>query len=238
MPDFAPCYWQFYPDCRCLRASETTVFSPHEVKVFLCTDNLKEFMKGTCQLFPVQGGKYECYLPASKRASVHEIHQLPSLKLLHAKATKGDDGSLNLSFGLQVPWRVRDFKALFRIGGKNCGLVKVALFTSRYASCRVSAYAVPVAELPFGIRGSGEAKNMDSVREPDARYFAAELPQGGEVFCRLVLSGTALKAKDVELWVSGYEAPARVPERNLVELRRTCLPLPHPDGFPLNLRIW
>ena len=55
---------------------------------------------------------------------------------------------------------------------------------------------------------------------------------------RLVLSGATLTAKDVELWVSGYEAPARVPERNLVELRRTCLPLPHPDGFPLNLRIW
>jgi hypothetical protein len=134
---------------------------------------------------------------------------------------------------------MRDFKLLFKITGNDHAKIKPLLFTSRFASCNASSYAVPVAEIPYGNPGCGEEKNPDTCPPHDARYFAADLPQGGEVFCKLITDGAAINAEDMELWVSGYEAPARLPEETPVKFEKDwCLPLPHPDGFPRNIRLW
>ena len=134
---------------------------------------------------------------------------------------------------------MRNFKVLFRIGGKNQEHMKVALRTSRFSGCGASSYAVPVSEIPYGVPGLGERKNPEDSPNRNARYFAADLPQGGEVFCRLTLSGGKITGREVELWVSGYEAPARSPEKKLVRFKSDLyLPFPHPDGFPVSLRLW
>lgn len=239
LPGFAPYYEQYYPDCRCFRAGEKIVFAPHEVKVLSGgKDRETSSLPCPCQLVPVSGSRYECYLPASRRPDVRKIHQITELRLIQSDTRKGADG-LELCFGLRVPWRMRNFKLLFRITGKNREHIKPVLLTSRFANCNASSYAVPIMEIPYGQPGYGEVKNPDTFPQRNARYFAADLPQGGEVFCRLTLSGAAISAKDIELWVSGYEAPARLPEKKQFRFRTDlCLPLPHPDGFALSLRLW
>ena len=240
LPDHAPYYEQHYPDCRKFRAGEKIVFAPHEVKVLAgSAKEVKNALPYPCRLVPAaENCSYECFLPASRKPDVREIHQIPELRPIQTKVQTEKDG-LRLDFGLQVPWRMRNFKLLFRIRGKNHDQVKAALRTSRFSGCGASSYAVPVAEIPFGVPGSGERKNPDVSPAHDVRYFAADLPQGGNVFCRLTLTGGAVKVKDVELWVSGYEAPARSPGKKLFRFRTDrYLPLPHPDGFPVNLRLW
>ena len=239
MPDFAPYYEQYYPDCRHFRAGEKIVFAPHEVKV-LSGGKARETssLPYPCQLVPVSDSRYECYLPASRKPDVRKIHQIPKLRQIHFE-TRKDAAGLELCFGLRVPWRMRNFKLLFRITGKNRDHIKPVLLTSRFADCKVSAYAVPVAEIPYGIPSPAQIKNPDTIPQHKARYFSADLPQGGEVFCRLTLSGAAVMTGDIELWVSGYEAPARSPEKKLLCFKPDFyLPLPHPDGFALNLRLY
>ena len=240
LPDYAPCYEQYYPDCRRFHSGEKIIFAPHEVKVL---SGVKAWEKSPlqypCQLVPTAGCRYECYLPASRKPDVRKVHQIPELKLIRSETRTTPNQELVLNFGLRVPWRMRNFKVLFRITGENREQVKIALRTSRFSSCSGGSYAVPAAEIPYGFRGRGEAKNPDTVPPRNARYFAADLPQGGEVFCRLTLSGAAVSAEDIELWVSGYEAPARSPESGSFRFRKDLyLPLPHPDGFPVNLRLW
>ena len=232
-------YIQLYPCCQKFRAGEKIVFAPHEVKVLYgCSDVPEKELPSPCQLMPLEDNSYACYLPASVRTDVREIHQIPELKIIHQKEQHEENRSV-FSFGLQVPWRMRNFKLLFKITGINQEKIKPVLYTSRFASCNASSYAVPVAEIPYGKPGSGEEKNPDAFPLHDARYFAAALPQGGEVFCKLITEGAAINAEDLELWVSGYEAPARAPEETQVKFEKEyCLPLPHPDGFPRNIRLW
>ena len=239
LPDFASCYQQYYPDCRRFRAGEKVTFGPHEVKILDGAAAWEEpGLPSPCQLLPAGEDRYECFLPASRKPGVRKIHQVPALELIRSEARE-EEGRLTLCFGLRVPWRMRGFRTLFRITGKNRELLKAGLRTSRFAGCGASSYALPVTEIPWGRPGSGEAKNPDASSPRDARYFAADLPQGGEVFCSLELSGAPVSPGDVELWVSGYEAPARSPEAESVRFGRALyLPLPHPEGFPVNMRLW
>ena len=56
LPDYAPCYGQYYPDCRRFRSGEKIVFAPHEVKVFTGgTEKEAAALPGPCQLIPVSG---------------------------------------------------------------------------------------------------------------------------------------------------------------------------------------
>lgn len=236
LPDHAPYYEQYYPDCRCFRSGENIVFAPHEVKVLLGVPVLKKSLpEYPCRLVPVSDSQYECYLPASRKPAVGKLHQTPELRQIRSEVRK-DSSGLELDFGLRVPWRMRDFKLLFRITGKNRNRVTPSLRTSRQPGCSESCFTLPVTELPFGNPGSGEMKNPDVIPPRGARYFAADLPQGGEVFCSLRFTGAVLRPDDIELWVSGYEAPARSPEKKRIRLS-WCLPLPHPDGFPQSLRL-
>ena len=235
LPACAPKYQQYYPCCRTFKAGETVVFGPHEVKVL--SSKMLKLPEKECQLMPSGKGKYECFLPASKRADVVKFQQIPELKIIHNEVKTSDD-SLQIFFGMQVPYRMRNFKMLLRIFGKGYENAKVRLLTSRYSSCGGSAYGVPVEEVPYGMPGHGERKNPDARSQRDSRYFAADIPQGGEVFCRLTISGANIKPEELELWAAGFEAPARSKEEGFtMQEKGLCLPYPHPDGFPRNVRI-
>ena len=238
LPEGVPYYEQFYPDCRRFRAGEKIVFAPHEVKALYGSSNLPERgLPYPCMLIPQSGNSYACYRPASAKPDVLSIHQVPELKVFLCKEQITDTGT-DFNFGLKVPWRMRDFRVLFKIKGEAYKHVQVRMLTSRYASCLGSAYAIPVTELHYGVTSSGEWKNPDTAPVQDARYFTAELPRGGDVYFRVFFDGSAVRKEDLELWVSGYEAPARTPEENLYQPEQElCLPLPHPDGFPVTLQL-
>ena len=238
LPDFAPFYEQIYPDCRPFCAGEKIIFAPHEVKVLSGSPGKQERnLPYPCQLFPQSGNCYACYLPASAKPDVLSIHQIPELKLLLSKELTSENGS-DFNFGLKVPWRMRQFKVFFKIKGNGYSNVKVRIATSRYAACLSSAYTVPVTEVPFGSLSSGEWKNPDVFPERDSRFFSADLPHGGDVYFRVFFEGNIVRKENLELWVSGYEAPARTPENDLfTPSEEVILPLPHPEGFPLSLRL-
>ena len=239
LPGDAPFYEQCYPDCRIFSSEELITFAPHEVKILRgCAVPGKKDLEYPCQLFPAGRGKWQYFLPSSRRPGVPEIHRISELQKLHADAELLEEGSV-FTFGIRVPFRMREFKVCFKVSGSVCDKIKVRLYTARSKNCRASAYALPVSELPWGRPGMGEKENPDVIPVQEGRFFAAELPQGGEVFCRLEVTGAAVKSEDLELWVTGFEAPAREAEKKKVpRIAADFIPLPHPSGFPLNLRIW
>lgn len=237
LPEDMAFYEQSYPDWRLFEAGSEIIFAPHEVKVLRgsSTQPLRKF-EYPFQLLPETRGKWACYLPGSRRPGVSAIHQIPEMKLLHADVEKSGEKIL-YAFGVKVPHRMRDFKLCFRIKGVMRESAKVHLCTSRFKKGR--GYAIPVTEVPFGHPGLGERENPDVILDPEERFFCAELPHGGDVFCRLEFTNAPVAPEDLELWVTGCEAPAREPEKQKVTLsRKEFVFLPHPDGFPLSLKIW
>jgi hypothetical protein len=134
---------------------------------------------------------------------------------------------------------MRNFKLCFKVASSCESEIKAALFTSRFKKARSSYHAAALTELAWGTPGRGARENPDILPEHKGRYFTADLPQGGEVFCRLEFSGAPVAPEELELWVTGFEAPAREREKKTLSLgKKHFVPLPHPDGFPLNLRLW
>ena len=238
MPQEFLYYEQSYPDCRRFCAGEKVVFAPHEVKVLSGrNDNHKFLPDSLCQLVPDGNGNCLCYLPASQKPDVLDVHRIPELRETYRSEQVPENG-IELAFGVMTPWRMRDFKLILKVNKKDCTAEQIQLRTSRLKSCRESSYTVPLAEIPAGLPGSGERKNSASVPERTSRFFAADMPQGGEVFFSLSFDNRSIAKEDLELWLTGYEAPARQPEETLLpEPADTLLFIPHPQGFPRNLRL-
>ena len=238
LPREMPFYEQSYPDCRIFEGGEVITFSPHEVKILRgChTPGMKD-LEYPCQLVPAERGKFECYRPSSLRPGVPEIHRISQLQQLHADTESLENGTC-FTYGVRAPYRMREFKVCFKISGRAQEKLNIKLYTSRFKGCRSSAYALPVSEIPRGRPGKAERENPDIIPAPDGTFFKAVLPQGGEVFCRLEVTGAAVKREALELWVTGFEAPAREAEKKkVIRKSKDFIPLPHPSGFPLNLRI-
>ena len=234
LPSTAPYYVQSYPDCRVFEAGEKVVFAPHEVKILNGKSVKDDMFAEPCQLLPAEDGKYHRYLCASTRPDVLPIHQIRQLEKRYYNVS-AVNGNLEITCGVNVPWRMRDFKMYLKISSKDCP--EIAVRTSRFQNCRESSYAVPLTEVPAGLPGSGERKNTASLIEQTDRYFTADLPQGGNVYFCIILKNTEVMPENIELWVSGYEAPARKAEPQTVSEPDILLPLPHPSGFPLNLKL-
>ncbi len=238
VPSYAPFYEQTYPVCSRLAAGEKIVFAPHEVKVLhgRMTDDYT-LPESVCQLIRQPNSSYKCFMPASSRPDVLKIHQIPELRKTYFKREEKENET-GFSFGVMVPWRMRKFKVLFKVNGRDCTASDIEFRTSRFSYCRESSYTAPFSELAFGIPGTGERKNPDSMAERNARYFAADIPQGGEVFFSITIKKSGVKSEDIELWVSGCEAPARHPEDGEIELPPNLIMcMPQPLGFPRSLRL-
>jgi hypothetical protein len=238
LPTVSPFYEQTYPDCRQYRAGDKVIFAPHEVKVLNGTQNERNSLPTyPCQLVQNANGTYKYYLPASERPDVLKVHQVPELEKFYTVEEKTEKG-FEITFGVKVPWRMREFKVLFKINTLDCSSSEIHLRTSRLKDCHESSYSLPLTEIPNGLRGSGERKNPDSVPERNCRYFAADLPQGGDLYFSLTIDKENLTAQDIELWVTGYEAPARKAEDEEITVPSDILlPPPYPSGFPRNLRL-
>ena len=104
---------------------------------------------------------------------------------------------------------------------------------------KISAYTFPVQEIPFGVPGYGEGQNPDMTRDPGCRYYAFDVPQGGEAFFNLEINGVDAGTKDISLFYSGNMAPARSPEEKKwrCSFLKGVTPPAHPDGFSLTKKL-
>lgn len=230
---------QFYPDFRALPAGDDVVFLPGEVKL-IQGDRRRRRLPHDLP-FQVEAGidtTCDCRFPASSRAHVPEVYQIPELTtgvpVIRSSAT-----GLQLEWRLRVPYRMRQFRLYVRIRHPRQESFSLSLSSSRYPGWRFSCYGIPVSELPWNQPGYGERKNPDGQPGRDARYFMADIPHGGEAYLNLEISGGSCPAEAVEIWAAGYEAPSD----SRVTLRRqpldfgSVLPGAHPFGFPLALRV-
>lgn len=226
---------QIYPDFRRVAPGEKMDFGPHEVKLIAGSAEKWELPVETP--FAVKEGKI--YVENALRPGVKEIYCLPELVTLICKTSKLPDG-IGIETGIRIPYRMRQSRLLLTL--RNCGSQRprIKLRYSRYGGWHdTSCYTFPVTEIPFGSPGYGEKKNPDMSLEPETRYYAFDVPQGGEAFFNLEICGTDVREKDIDLVYSGCMAPAREPEKvkwNCKELKNT-LPPAHPEGFYMSKKL-
>ena len=240
LPDSAPRWQQVYPVCENFRAGQTLLFAPHEVKVLNGSSKPAPFPADCCQLRKLPGKRqYQVFLPASCRPGVAPIYRIDSLKQIYFRRCNEKD-SQDLIFGIRVPYKMRSFQLFFRLTGKRAAKIHaVRLSCSRYQGWpQGSCWQVPYRELFYNTPGFGETRNPDLRGDQSVRYFAAEIPQGGECYLDLKLSGARIPDSAVELYIGGYEAPAESPEPDRF-YAPDGLPVPpaHPEGFPLLLKL-
>ena len=226
---------QIYPDFRRIAPGEKVTFGPHEVKLIAGTAAKAELPFET----PFMSAAGKVWLPNSERPGVKEIYCLPELVDLGTQCRKTEKG-LEVETGVRIPYRMRNSKLLLTL--RNCGEKSpvIRLRYSRYNGWhKISAYTFPVQEIPFGVPGYGEAKNPDMTCDPGCRYYAFDVPQGGEAFFNLEINGTEADTKDISLFYSGNMAPARMPEAEKwrCSFLKGVTPPAHPEGFFLTKRL-
>ena len=226
---------QIYPDFRRIAPGEKVSFGPHEVKLIAGTLEKADLPVETP--FAVSGGKV--WLPNSERPGVKEIYCLPELVDLGTTCRKGEEG-LEVECGLRIPYRIRNSRLLLSVKNTGGAAPRIRLRYSRYGGWhKVAAYTFPVQEIPFGVPGNGEAKNPDMTCEPPCRYYAFEVPQGGEAFFNLEIGDKELSEKDIALCYSGQMAVAREAEEGKWKctwLKNTPPPC-NPEGFMLTKKL-
>ena len=226
---------QIYPVFRRIPAGGRITFGPHEVK--LIVDSAEKWALPEEQSFMIRNG--EVFLPNSERPGVKEIYCLPALEALETEV-KEENGTLRITTGVRIPYRMRGSRLLLTVK-KHAGTVPVIrLRYSRYqGDHKVSAYTFPVTEVPAGVPGHGESKNPDLTADPGVHYFAFDVPQGGEAFFNLEITGGKYAREDLTLYYAGKMAPARFSEKRKWKCAalKSTFPPADPEGFPMNVRI-
>ena len=231
---------QVYPCWQRLEPEEKLTFAPHEVKLILCSQ--KRIALPAETPFMVCGadkGGASVILPAAARPGVAEVYTLPELVVLKNECRFKEE-STEIELGLRIPYRMRVSTLCLRIGGAEREKCRVTLRTSRYGGWhKVSSYTLPAREVFPGSPGCGERKNPDMTAIPAARFFVFDIPQGGEDFLNLEITGAKLAAQDLSLWYSGRSGPARAAEKRIWKCRvfNGAPPPAHPEGFPLNKKL-
>ena len=226
---------QIYPVFRRIAQGEKIVFGPHEVKLIVDSDKKWELPEEKSFMIC----RNSLYLPNNERPGVKEIYRLPALEVLETEVRESG-GTLKIITGVRIPYRVRQSRLLLTVRKKTEFAPRIRLRYSRYqGEHQVSAYTFPVTEIPGGVPGHGESKNPDLTAEPGVRYYVFDVPQGGEAFFNLEISGGEIGAKDITLHYSGKIAPARSPEKKKWKCPalNNTFPPADPEGFPVNVKI-
>lgn len=237
LPSNAPYWLQCYPHYQNFHSGESIFLAPHEVKIL---DGTEEQVLLPAEKFQIRkSNKNELMfsLPASECPGVAEIYQIPELEQIFMEAHP-EENSFGYGFGIKSPYKMRNFKLYFKLKGKNCDKVNsIRLYCSRNNGWRVySCWQVSYQEHFFNYPGAGEGKNPDLQPQKNVRYFSAEIPQGGQCYFNLIFAGTKLTAEDIELFASGYEAPAEKILKTTPVSELLAIPQ-HPDGFPLTIQL-
>ena len=237
LPQENPYWVQCYPHYENFKARDLIWLAPHEVKIFDGRGKEPNLPSKKFMLKKVSSKHYAIALPSSQCSNVAEVYQIHSLEKISLVEFK-EKQSYGLNFGIRCPYKMRNFKLFIKLKGDNFDKVKsLSLLCSRYEGRPLySCWQVPYQEHFYNLPGHGEKKNPDLQPIRQARYFSAEIPQGGQCFFDLTFLGTELSLEDIELYASGYEAPSDTVftvERidNLMQV------VQHPDGFPWILKL-
>jgi hypothetical protein len=98
---------------------------------------------------------------------------------------------------------------------------------------------MPMSEYHVNLPGHGEKKNPELIADEKQKYYSARLADGGESYYRLEIENVDFDQNEVELWLSGYEAPSRNSREsaNAPFGFDKVLPFQHPLGFPRQIKI-
>ncbi len=229
LPEYSQCYTQTYPVYQNFKAGDSIWMLPHEVKVFAGSSQQEKLPLPEFRLID---GKV--FAPSYLRPGVAETYQIPHLEQTLFKIHDLENAT-GIETGICVPYRMRDFKLTCRIKKRTAQQISgIRLSCSRYDGWNApSRWQVPFSELFFNNPGHGEVRNPDVCTAPGDRYFTAELPQGGNFTLNLKLEGTGIDPEDIDLFVSGFEAPAKTAEPDTFTVPETLeMPFAHPYGFP------
>ncbi|MHB9138819.1 MAG: hypothetical protein ACYC4Q_05395 [Victivallaceae bacterium] len=236
--------YQFYPHYEFMNPESSIMLLAHEVKVLILSKDKIKPVFPYLYMAEKRGSKYEYRFPASLcvnnkvRPYVEQIYQMPELNVSGLeKAASANE--LKVYFTMRAPYRMRDFELQVRIKAPEAEKVRLQVFVSRYPKAEGSCYAIPVTEIPWNQPGYGESRNLCPDIDRNQKFFAAQVPDGGEAHYRMIFSGPGLKKADIEVWAAGYEAPSResIVIDNAPPSFEECLPCQFPQGFGRAIRI-
>ena len=223
---------QLYP---CVEnVSESTVFAPHEVKVFLLQEKSFPVVP---HRFQYSSGmyRYPASVTVSKRIApmVSEVYLVRDFEL-----TDGMDqlipGGKRYWFKMRSPYRMKNCALQIRITGKNADKANVKIYLARDSRATGNCFRLPYTEIFSGNPGRGENQNPTPEKHEWGRFLNVDVPCGGEGFFRLELDDRDL---DVEIWASGYETPSRNADKKGMKLAPEMSIPPHPFGFPRTAKL-
>jgi hypothetical protein len=242
LPHEVKSVFQFYPNYQ-LVPDEFTL-PAHGLKILIFDSEKREIPFEHEFMTKLENGKYRSYFPSSLsiddkiRPLVKEIYQIPQLEVYDI-VHECNDNKNTITFTVKCPYRMRNFELQIGIKGKDAAQSSARVMFSRYPLAEGSRCMMPMTEYPVNSPGYGENKNPDLVAAKDQKYYSARLADGGESFYRLEIDNVEFEKNNVELWLSGYEAPSR----NSLEAEKApfgfdkALPCQHPLGFPRQIKI-
>ena len=233
---------QFYPYYKLV--DQEIVLSAHGIAL-LIFDSAEQQMPFEYEFMTtLESGKYRNYFPSALtvndniRPFVNEIYQVPKLEVSDIERNTKNK-KVTFTFEIKCPYRMRDFELQIGIKGPDATRASAKVILSRYEQAETSCCTLPVSEYNVNMPGYGEKNNPELIADEAQKYFAIRLADGGCSFYKVEINNIEFKQNELEMWLSGYEAPSRQ-SLNTNEAPfgfSRALPHQHPRGFPRHIRI-
>jgi len=233
---------QFYPNYKLIDKEIT--LPAHGIALLIFDSKMQRMPFESEFMTRLENGKYHNYFPSTLnidddiRPLVNEIYQIPKLEVLDFKRNSQNRKTI-INFMVKCPYRLRDFELQIGIKGPDAAQSAVKTTFSRYPLADGSCCMMPVIEHYVNQPGYGERKNPDLIAAREQKYYSSRLADGGESHYKLEIENIDFDRNEIELWLSGYEAPSR----NGLESAdapfgfNKALPFQHPLGFPRQIKI-
>ena len=233
---------QFYPNYKLI--SDEIVLPAHSIALLIFDSEARKMPFEHEFMTTFEDGKYCNYFPSALnindkvRPLVNEIYQMPKLEVLNMERNTEGEKTI-LTFMVKCPYRMRDFELQIGIKGKDAVQSSAKIMFSRYPLADANRCVMPMSEYHVNKPGYGEKKNPELITAQDQKYYSARLADGGESHYRMEIENVDFEQNEVELWLSGYEAPSRncIVSANAPFGFDKVIPFQHPLGFPRQIKI-
>ena len=233
---------QFYPNYKLIDKEIT--LPAHGITLLIFNSETQKMPFENEFITKFKNGRYHNYFPSTLnintdiRPLVNEIYQTPELEVVDLKRSSEGRKTI-LNFMVKCPYRMRNFELQFGVKGPDATRSSARITFSRYPLANGSCCMMPMNEHHVNLPGYGEKKNPDLIAAPNQKYYSARLADGGESHYKLEIENVDFDRNEIELWLSGYEAPSRssVKSAEAPFGFDNVLPFQHPLGFPKQIKI-